>query len=111
MNILQAQPNFRMKMPKNEWRQPFFFISESYYVQSFIMFCIVVNTCILTLKWFGQSEDFNTTLETLNFVFAIIFTSETIIKLIGYGHRYFNDAWNIFDMIIVITTIVGIIMG
>jgi hypothetical protein len=37
--------------------------------------------------------------------------SEQVIKLFGYGLRYFNDAWNIFDMIIVIATILGIILG
>ena len=33
------------------------------------------------------------------------------VKIIGYGERYFRETWNIFDMVIVILTIIGIIIG
>jgi Ion transport protein len=44
-------------------------------------------------------------------VFVGIFTGEFVIKVIGYGERYFKDGWNIFDMIIVILTLLSIIYG
>jgi len=47
----------------------------------------------------------------VNYIFAFIFTCEFLIKYIGYGKRFFYDSWNIFDMVIVIVTIIGIIMG
>lgn len=50
-------------------------------------------------------------LEFANWVFAGIFTLEFIIKYIGYGDRYFKDGWNIFDTVIVILTLLGIILG
>ena len=111
LNILQAQPKYRMKMPSDEWSQPFFFIAESRHVQVFIMVCIVLNTIILTLQWYGQPEEINQAFENLNYIFAFIFTCEFIVKYIGYGKRFFYDGWNTFDMVIVIVTIIGIIMG
>lgn len=44
----------------------------------------------------------------MNSVFVVIFTGEFMIKIIGFGRRYFKDSWNIFDMIIVILTLVSI---
>ena len=36
---------------------------------------------------------------------------EFLIKVTGYGRRFFLDSWNIFDMIIVIVTLIGIIIS
>jgi voltage-gated sodium channel len=44
-------------------------------------------------------------------VFAAIFAIEAVVKMIGFGYRYFKDGWNIFDLVIVIITIVGIVLS
>ena len=51
------------------------------------------------------------TVDNLNILFTVIFTIEFVIKLIGYGSRFFIDGWNIFDMVIVFVTIIGIILS
>jgi hypothetical protein len=45
-----------------------------------------------------------------NYFFTVIFTSELIINIIGFGKRYFKNNWNIFDFIIVTTTLLGIFL-
>jgi len=50
------------------------------------------------------------TLDVMNFVFSSVFIAEFCIKLVGYGERYCKDSWNVFDMIIVVFTIIGIII-
>jgi len=50
------------------------------------------------------------TLEIMNYIFSSVFIAEFFIKIIGYGERYFKDAWNTFDMVIVVFTIIGIIV-
>jgi Ion transport protein len=47
--ILQIQPKHRMNVPREDWRQPFFYIAEAWLIQYFIQLCIVLNTIILTL--------------------------------------------------------------
>ncbi len=100
-----------MKFPQKEWRHPFFFIAENIYVQSFILVCIIANSIILSMQWYGQPESYNRTFENLNILFTVIFTTEFLIKIAGYGERLFVDNWNIFDMVVVLVTILGIIMS
>ena len=42
-------------------------------------------------------------------VFNIIYTIETIIKLIAFGPEFFKDGWNSFDFVIVVAAWVGTI--
>ena len=108
--IVSAEPKFRMKLPNEDWRQPFFYTAENSISQSFILLCILSNTVVLTLQWQGMSKDTTKTLDIMNFVFSSVFIAEFCIKLVGYGERYFKDSWNVFDMIIVVFTIIGIII-
>ena len=39
-----------------------------------------------------------------------MFTVEAIIKIIALGKNYFKIGWNIFDFIIVLATIIGLIL-
>ena len=36
--------------------------------------------------------------------------SECTVKIIGLRHHYFTTAWNLFDFVLVIASIVGIVM-
>ena len=42
-----------------------------------------------------------------NFVFTGIFVLEAIVKIITLRTHYFKKAWNVFDFIIVISSLVG----
>jgi hypothetical protein len=45
-----------------------------------------------------------------NIFFAVIFNIEMVLKLLGLGSHYFDSAWNIFDMIVVILTDAGFVI-
>ena len=49
-------------------------------------------------------------MEFCNYVFAFIFNVEMILKLISDDYRYFLNNWNLFDMFIVISADIGIIL-
>lgn len=49
--------------------------------------------------------------ETINLVLTVLFSVELVMKIVGYGYRFFLDSWNIFDLTIVILTISGIIIS
>lgn len=49
-------------------------------------------------------------LDYANYVFAIIFNFEMIIKLCALSDQYFISSWNKFDMFIVITADFGILL-
>lgn len=77
-----------------------------------ILFFITVNTVILMMKWYNQSEDIRIILKLLNIAFTSLFAIECILKMIASGPKtYFNDKWNIFDFITVIGSISDVIVA
>lgn len=40
----------------------------------------------------------------------IIFFSEAIVKIIGLRYHYFTVPWNVFDFLLVLASILGIVM-
>jgi voltage-dependent calcium channel L type alpha-1D len=58
---------------------------------------------------FGQTEAFGSTLEYINYLFALIFTLEALLKLLAYYPAgYFAEPWNRFDFLIVCGTNAGL---
>lgn len=49
-------------------------------------------------------------LEQLNLLFIAIFTAECLCKIFALRHFYFREPWNIFDFIVVILSILGVVM-
>lgn len=71
--------------------------------------CIISNTIVLSLDRYPMDETQQYILDYLNLVFTLLFTIEMLIKLIGYGIKtYFNDAFNLFDCVIVVSSIVDL---
>ena len=58
-----------------------------------------------------MSEKLSQVIENFNLTLTFIFAIELAMKMSGYGVRFFLDPWNIFDMIIVILTMLGIIIS
>jgi len=77
---------------------------------TFIMVCIILNTGVMAMTYFGQPYWYSVMLEVINILFAVIFTIEAIIKLTAYMLYYFHDPWNIFDFTIVVGTLVGLVV-
>lgn len=109
--LIQAKPLLRMKLPFAEWRHPLFFLAMTKWFDRFIYLSIIINTVFLAILWYGQPETSTSIMERVNYIFTGIFVFELIIKLLAFGKRYFKDPWNVFDLVIVVFTIVGIILG
>ena len=59
---------------------------------------IILNVLTLTLEYFDQNQTFKEILLIVNISFSGIYNLEAIIKIIGYGKRYFLDKWNLYDL-------------
>jgi urea transporter len=57
-----------------------------------------------------MDEVYTAAFDSLNFVFIGIFTLEAILKIIAMGKKYFKDAWNVFDFIVVMVTFIVLII-
>lgn len=72
----------------------------------------MLNTFVLMLKWYRQKTAVENSLEVLNILFTIIFCLEAVIRLSAIGFQnYFKDNWNIFDFIIALGSLIGILMN
>ncbi|XP_073235068.1 voltage-dependent L-type calcium channel subunit alpha-1D-like [Porites lutea] len=108
---MTAKPRQRY-MPENKntcfykvWR-----VVDSKPFEIFIMTTIVLNAIVLMVSYDGASPEYEKVLSNLNTAFTFVFLSEAILKLIAFRQNYFRDFWNVFDFIIVITTLVGVIL-
>ena len=101
-----------IKPPKEAWRLAFYNIVEQKWFSYFIIGCILVNTIFLCTVHYNEPQVWKDTIDILEWVFVVIFTVEAALKLIGYGITdYFKDAWNVFDFVIVIVSIIGLIIN
>jgi len=74
------------------------------------MVVIVVNTAVLAMPYLEMSAKYQEYLETAGLVFSVIYNVEAVVKIGGLGKRYFDDAWNNFDLFIVIASNLGILV-
>nr|AAI63679.1 Cacna1d protein [Danio rerio] len=105
---LKARP-LRRYIPKNSYQYKFWYVVNSTGFEYIMFVLILLNTICLAVQHYGQSELFNYVMDILNMVFTAVFTVEMVLKLIAFKPRhYFTDAWNTFDALIVVGSVVDI---
>ena len=72
-----------------------------------IIVLIILNMIAMAFEHYGQPESYDDALDLLNIVFTTIFTLEALVKIMGLRWHYFRRAWNIYDFIICIVSIIG----
>ena len=85
-------------------------IVENKYFEPFVMVIIASNAISLSLFYVDDSTLYSTTLEVLNFYFAVFFSFEALLKLCAYGKAFFSKGWNIFDLTIVVISDIGLVL-
>uniref|UniRef100_A0A8C8DWX5 Voltage-dependent L-type calcium channel subunit alpha n=1 Tax=Oryzias sinensis TaxID=183150 RepID=A0A8C8DWX5_9TELE len=105
---LKARP-LRRYIPKNPYQYKFWYVVNSTGFEYIMFVLIMLNTLCLAVQHYGQSALFNYVMDILNMVFTTVFTVEMFLKLIAFKPRhYFADAWNTFDALIVVGSVVDI---
>ncbi|ROL48988.1 Voltage-dependent L-type calcium channel subunit alpha-1F [Anabarilius grahami] len=107
---LKAQP-LKLYIPKNPVQYKFWSIINSTGFEYIMFVLILLNTVTLAVQHYEQSKFFSHVMDILNMVFTGLFTVEMIIKLMALRLRhYFIDAWNSFDALIVVGSVVDIVV-
>jgi hypothetical protein len=84
-------------------------IASSPVFEQLVFVCILLNTVVLSLSWYGQGDGLIKLCEQLNLIFNVIYSCEAAIKLVAFRMEYFNDGWNNFDFLIVVAGWIGTI--
>ncbi|XP_067250084.1 voltage-dependent L-type calcium channel subunit alpha-1D [Chanodichthys erythropterus] len=108
---LKAQP-IKIYIPKNPSQLKFWKIVNSSQFEYIMFVLILLNTLTLAVQHYEQSKLFNFVMDILNMIFTTLFTVEMIVKLLALRpYHYFIDAWNSFDALIVVGSLVDIMIA
>uniref|UniRef100_A0A673XZA8 Voltage-dependent L-type calcium channel subunit alpha n=1 Tax=Salmo trutta TaxID=8032 RepID=A0A673XZA8_SALTR len=108
---LKAKP-IKIYIPRNPSQLKFWKIIASSQFEYIMFVLILLNTLTLAVQHYQQSKTFNSVMDILNLIFTALFTIEMIIKLLALRtHQYFIDAWNSFDALIVVGSVLDIVVS
>ncbi|XP_039304554.1 sodium channel protein para isoform X19 [Solenopsis invicta] len=100
-------------IPRPRWRPQaiVFEIVTDKKFDMIIMLFIGLNMLTMTLDHYQQSDTFSKVLDYLNMIFIVIFTSECLMKIFALRYHYFKEPWNLFDFVVVILSILGLVLS
>ena len=73
-----------------------------------VTLCIILNTIFLAIEHHGMSEELAHVLDLGNKVFTTFFALEAVLKLAALSREYFGNGWNIFDLVIVVASLLDL---
>lgn len=85
-------------------------INDEPMFDNFMITCILINSVFMALPYQGMSSEYEAVLDLAELVFTIVFVVEFAIKIIALGATYFAESTNIFDFIIVASSLVAVMM-
>uniref|UniRef100_A0A8C9RI08 Sodium channel protein n=1 Tax=Scleropages formosus TaxID=113540 RepID=A0A8C9RI08_SCLFO len=88
----------------------FDFIMQQFF-DIFIMVLICLNMVTMMVETDDQSVEKENVLYQINLVFIVIFTCECVLKMFALRQYFFTVGWNIFDFVVVILSVLGIMLS
>ncbi|KAG5888653.1 hypothetical protein JTB14_021278 [Gonioctena quinquepunctata] len=100
-------------IPRPRWRPQaiVFEIVTNKKIDMFIMLFIGLNMLTMTMDHYQQKETFTKILDYLNMIFIVIFSTECLMKMFALRYHYFTEPWNLFDLVVVILSILGLVLS
>ncbi|XP_055537084.1 sodium channel protein para isoform X44 [Wyeomyia smithii] len=100
-------------IPRPRWRPQaiVFEIVTNKKFDMIIMLFIGFNMLTMTLDHYKQTDTFSAVLDYLNMIFICIFSSECLMKIFALRYHYFIEPWNLFDFVVVILSILGLVLS
>ncbi|XP_033935647.2 sodium channel protein type 4 subunit alpha B-like [Pseudochaenichthys georgianus] len=105
------KPQKPVPRPENKFQALVFDLVTTQFFDIFIMVLICLNMVTMMVETDEQSEEKETILYWVNLTFIIVFTGECSLKLVALRHHYFSVGWNIFDFVVVILSVVGLLLA
>eukprot|EP00928_Gymnodinium_smaydae_P023919 TRINITY_DN19542_c1_g1_i1.p1 TRINITY_DN19542_c1_g1~~TRINITY_DN19542_c1_g1_i1.p1 ORF type:complete len:1136 (+),score=198.70 TRINITY_DN19542_c1_g1_i1:54-3410(+) len=107
-----SQVNFKRKTkPPPKYRGLKKFVDSSFFAVVMASTILFNGIYVLVEENVRSIEDKSLGWLVVEIVFTLIFTIEMLLKLIVERHRYFMDAWNVFDAFLVTSGIFGVVIA
>ncbi|KAM9287885.1 sodium channel protein type 5 subunit alpha-like [Cariama cristata] len=105
------KPQKPIPRPLNRYQGFLFDIVTCQAFDVVIMILICLNMITMMVETYEQSETKAHILSKINILFVAIFTAECVLKLMALRQYYFSNAWNIFDLVVVIMSLVALLLS
>uniref|UniRef100_A0A670ZXI1 Sodium channel protein n=1 Tax=Pseudonaja textilis TaxID=8673 RepID=A0A670ZXI1_PSETE len=105
------KPQKPIPRPTNKYQGFLFDIVTHQVFDIAIMTLICLNMVTMMVEADDQSQEKLYVLNKINILFITLFTTECAMKLVALRHYYFINGWNIFDLVVVIMSIVGNVLS
>ncbi|XP_016296401.1 sodium channel protein type 4 subunit alpha A-like [Sinocyclocheilus anshuiensis] len=97
--------------PSNEIQGVVFDFITKQFFDIFIMVLICLNMVTMMIETDDQSAEKEDILYQINLFFIVIFTGECVLKMFALRHYFFTIGWNVFDFVVVILSIAGLMLS
>ncbi|KAM9199108.1 sodium channel protein type 5 subunit alpha-like [Mergus octosetaceus] len=105
------KPQKPIPRPLNRYQGFLFDIVTRQAFDVVIMILICLNMITMMVETYEQSEMKTNILNKINILFVAIFTAECVVKLVALRQYYFSNAWNIFDIVVVIMSLLALLLS
>ncbi|XP_064410682.1 sodium channel protein type 2 subunit alpha-like isoform X3 [Latimeria chalumnae] len=105
------KPQKPIPRPLNKFQGFIFDIVSKQAFDIFIMVLICLNMVTMMVETDDQPKKMEIILYNVNLVFIVVFSGECALKIIALRQYYFTIGWNIFDFVVVVLSIVGIVLA
>jgi len=110
-NIFHMAPKLKPELPADPWRRSVVQVVSSNRFENLIAYLITANVVVLMVHHYDQPVYWETTLVIFTWSFNALFFLEAVFKIYGYGFSvYIEDAWNKFDLFLVATSFIDVLM-
>ncbi|XP_031348219.1 sodium channel protein 60E-like isoform X1 [Photinus pyralis] len=106
----RKKPQKVIKRPLNQFLAMFYDLSNSRRFEIAIFILIFLNMLTMGIEHYNQPHAVFFILEVSNAFFTTVFGLEAIVKMLGLRYHYFTVPWNVFDFLLVLASILGILM-
>ncbi|XP_010183791.1 PREDICTED: sodium channel protein type 5 subunit alpha-like, partial [Mesitornis unicolor] len=105
------KPQKPIPRPLNRYQGFLFDIVTRQSFDVVIMILICLNMISMMVETHEQSATKTNILNKINILFVAIFTAECVLKLVALRQYYFSNAWNIFDLVVVIMSLTASLLS
>lgn len=90
-----------------------FKITESMIFNAIIMGTIILNSAFIFIEeeYRQDTNDADLSWLVIDILFTVVFTIEFVLKLAAMKHRYFFSSWNVFDFVLVLLGVMGLLVN
>ncbi|XP_029107701.1 sodium channel protein type 4 subunit alpha-like [Scleropages formosus] len=105
------KPQKPIPRPVNPLQGFFFDMVSKQAFDIMIMILIILNMVTMMVETDEQPPNMTSILNNINLAFIIIFSAECLMKITALRYYFFTVGWNIFDFVVVILSVVGIVLA